>query len=220
METIIVEATKRDVLGKKVKHLRLEGKVPAVVYGREIEPLAIVLDLKSTMKTLSSTSGSTLVTLNVDNDEIAVLVREKQFGIIDRKLMHVDFQAVVLGELIKARARVVLIGVPPAIAELDAMLISGAETVEIECLPKNLIDEIVVDISGLDRFGAGIYVRDLELPEGVSALDSPDTMLALTAAPAVEEEEETTEEDDLMLGISGEPEVIDKGKLEDDSDES
>lgn len=219
MDKIVLNANKRDVFGKKVKHLRVEGKVPAVVYGREIEPLAIVLDQKSTTKTLASTSGSTLVNLNVDGDEIAVLVREKQFGIIDRKLMHVDFQAVVLGEMIKARARVVLTGEAPAVSELMAMLISGAETVEIECLPKDLLDEVVVDVSGLDRFGAGVYVRDLEFPEGVTPLDSPDTMLALTAAPAVEEEE-PDEEDELLLDITGEPEVIEKGKDEEDSEEN
>ncbi|MEN8173574.1 MAG: 50S ribosomal protein L25 [Chloroflexota bacterium] len=219
MDKIVLNANKRDVLGKKVKHLRVEGKVPAVVYGREIEPLAIVLDQKATTKTLASTSGSTLVNLIVDGDEIAVLVREKQFGIIDRKLMHVDFQAVVLGEMIKARARVVLTGEAPAVSELMAMLISGAETVEIECLPKDLLDEVVVDVSGLDRFGAGVYVRDLEFPEGVTPLDSPDTMLALTAAPAVEEEE-PDEEDELLLDITGEPEVIEKGKDEEDSEEN
>jgi len=219
MEKIILDATKRDVIGKKVKYLRIDGKVPAVVYGRDIEPLAIVLDLKSTKKTLASTSGSTLVTLNVEGEEIGVLVREKQFGIIDRNLMHIDFQAVVMGEMIKARARVVLEGEAPAVAELSAMLISGAETVEIECLPKDLLDQVVIDISVLDRFGSGIYVRDLELPEGVTALDSPDTMLALTAAPAIEEEEEE-EEDELLLDITGEPEVIEKGKDEDDSLES
>jgi len=219
MDNIVLDANKRDVLGKKVKHLRIEGKVPAVVYGREIEPLAIVLDQKTTTKTLASTSGSTLVTLNVEGNEIAVLVREKQFGIIDRKLMHVDFQAVILGEMIKARARVVLQGDAPAVSELMAMLISGAETVEIECLPKDLLDEVLVDVSGLDRFGAGIYVRDLEFPEGVTPLDSPDTMLALTVAPAVEEEE-PTEEEDLLLDITGEPEIIEKGKDEEDSDDS
>jgi len=219
MDNIVLDANKRDVLGKKVKHLRIEGKVQAVVYGREIEPLAIVLDQKTTTKTLASTSGSTLVTLNVEGNEIAVLVREKQFGIIDRKLMHVDFQAVILGEMIKARARVVLQGDAPAVSELMAMLISGAETVEIECLPKDLLDEVLVDVSGLDRFGAGIYVRDLEFPEGVTPLDSPDTMLALTVAPAVEEEE-PTEEEDLLLDITGEPEIIEKGKDEEDSDDS
>ncbi len=217
MEKIVLEANKRDLTGKKVKYLRIDGKVPAVVYGREIEPMSIVLDLKSTKNTLASTSGSTLITLSIEGEEIAVLVREKQFGIIDRSLMHIDFQAVVLGEMIKARARVVLDGEAPAIATLSAMLISGAETVEIECLPKDLLDEVVIDISVLDRFGAGIYVRDLDLPEGVTALDSPDTMLALTAAPALEEEEE---EDELLLDITGEPEVIEKGKDEEESDES
>lgn len=216
MEKIVLDANKRDVIGKKVKHLRIDGKVPAVVYGRDIAPIAIELDLKSTKKTLARTSGSTLVTLNVEGEEIGVLVREKQFGIIDRNLMHIDFQAVIMGELIKARAQVVLEGEAPAVAELDAMLISGAETVEIECLPKDLLDQVIIDISVLDRFGAGIYVRDLELPEGVTALDSPDTMLALTAAPAIEEEEEI-EEDELLLDITGEPEVIEKGKDEDDS---
>jgi large subunit ribosomal protein L25 len=180
MEKIVLDATKREVIGKKVKYLRSDGKVPAVVYGRDIESLAIVLDLKSTKK------------------------------------MHIDFQAVVMGELIKARARVVFEGEAPAVAELSAMLISGAETVEIECLPKDLLDQVVIDISILDRFGAGIYVRDLEFPEGVTALDSPDTMLALTTAPAIEEEEEV-EEDELLLDITGEPEVIEKGKDEDDS---
>jgi large subunit ribosomal protein L25 len=179
MEKIVLDATKREVIGKKVKYLRSDGRVPAVVYGRDIEPLAIVLDLKSTKKTLARTSGSTLVTLNVDGE-------------------------------------VVFEGEAPAVAELSAMLISGAETVEIECLPKDLLDQVVIDISILDRFGAGIYVRDLEFPEGVTALDSPDTMLALTTAPAIEEEEEV-EEDELLLDITGEPEVIEKGKDEDDS---
>jgi large subunit ribosomal protein L25 len=78
-------------------------------------------------------------------------------------------------------------------------------------LPRDLPQRIVVDISGLKNIGDGIYVRDIAPPDNVEILDEPDEMIYLITAPAIEEVVEEVE-----VAEGGEPEVIEKGKREDE----
>ncbi len=102
MEKIVIEAKKREVVGKKVKILRREGKLPAVIYGYGIESTAIVMDHKSTNRTLFKAEASSLVTISLDGKEYPTLVREKQWDYIKRSLLHVDFQVVSMTDTIAA----------------------------------------------------------------------------------------------------------------------
>lgn len=216
MDEVVLKAIRRTVLGKQVKAIRREGKLPAVIYGHNLNPVSIVLDLRDTSKSLMGLAPSALVTVDVDGTPHKALVREKQRNKITGILLHVDFLAVSMTEKLRSQVYIEIVGVSPAIKDFDGVLMTGFDEVEVECLPQDLPERLVVDISGLLKIGDGIYVRDLVVPEGVKILEDPDTMVALiTAQAAIEEEvapvvEEVTTE---------EPEIIEHGKKEEEEEE-
>lgn len=220
MSDIVLNAIKRSLIGKKVKTLRHEGKLPAVIYGYNLDATPIALDAREASKTLSTVSSSTLITMNIDGDKHAVLVRERQRDIIRGDLIHVDFQAVSLTETVRAKVRISIEGESPAISEFGALVVTGLEELEIECLPNDLLELIVVDISDLEKVGDAIFVKDIDFPEGITSLDDPETMVAVVTMPAAEPVEEEVEEEELEeeYGLPAEPEVIERGEPREDEE--
>jgi len=218
MEKIVINATHRDVIGKKVKVLRREGKLPAVLFGHGIESTPILMDLVETTKILSSVGSSTLVSIKLDGKEHAALVRERQRDVILRTLLHVDFQVVSMTETVRAQVPIHIGDEEvPAVDKYGAMINTGLDVLEIECLPQDLPDRITVDISVLNEIGDSILVSDIPLPEGIQVLDNLDTLIVVASAPIVEvEEEEEVVEEILVEGA--EPDVIEKGKAEDEEE--
>ena len=214
MEKVIIHASHRDVIGKQVKSLRREGKLPAVVYGHGIKPTPITLEAHETGKVLAGVGASTLITINLEGEEYSVLVRDRQRHVLRRHLLHVDFQALSMTETVRASVALVLSDEEaPAVKTYGALIITGIESLEIECLPSELMDRMVIDISGLEKIGDGIMVKDLSVPEGYIVLDDPETMVVVATAPALEEVEEVVE--DLELEEGAEPEVVGEEELED-----
>ncbi len=125
MEKYVLNADKREVIGKKVKALRREGKLPAVIYGHEIEPMPITLETKQVHQILKQVGANTLISIKVGKDEFLTLVRDIQREVIMRDLLHLDFQAVSLEETITTSLPVVMIGEAPAVTELEGLLIVG-----------------------------------------------------------------------------------------------
>jgi large subunit ribosomal protein L25 len=215
MEKIVLKATRRDVVGKKVKALRREGILPAVIFGYGLEATPIQMDLREITKILASVGSSTLVTVDLDGKEFAVLVRERQRDIIYRTLSHIDFQAVSMTETVRAQVRI-LIGdkEAPAVEKYGAIINTGLDVLEIECLPQNLPDHIDVDVSSLVEIGDSILVKDIPLAEGIHVLDDPEDLIVVASAPISEEELEEVEEGLVEEGAG--PEVIDKGLMEEE----
>jgi len=218
MEKVVIPAEKRTVTGKQVKALRREGKLPAVIYGRHIDPINIVLDTHSASRTLARASSSTLLTIEVDGEQYPTLVREKQLDFIRNSLIHVDFMAVSMTEKITASVGVHFEGEAPAVKEYSAILVTNLTELEVECLANDLPERFVVDVSGLVEIGDGVYVRDIPAPANVEILSDPDEMIIVATAQAaeeVEEEEEAIEGEEELE----EPEVIEKGKKEEGEEE-
>jgi large subunit ribosomal protein L25 len=215
MEKVVLNAEKRNVSGKQVRALRRKGKLPAVIYGRRVEPINISLDAHSASLTLGKLTSSSLVTIAVDGKEYPTLVREKQMNFIKNTLLHVDFMAVSLTEKITANVGIQLEGAAPAVKDFNAILVNGLTELEVECLPTDLPQRFVVDISGLAAIGDGLYVKDVPAPANVEILSDPDEMIVVATAAAVEEVEEVTVEAEE----AEEPEVIEKGKKEEEEEE-
>jgi len=214
MEKVIVQAEKRTVIGKQVKALRREGKLPAVIYGYGIDPISIVLDTRSSSRILARASSSTLVTIELEGKQYPTLVREKQHDFIRNSLIHVDFLAVSMTEKLTANVSVHVHGEAPAVDNFDAILVTGLSELEVECLATDLPESFTVDVSTLTEIGSGIYVRDVPAPENVEILTDPDEMLVLVTAMAAEE----VEEEEALEGEEEEPEVLEKGKKEEDEE--
>jgi len=209
MEKVVLKATKRDVIGKKVGALRRKGKLPAVLYGHHIETTAIMLDAHEGSQTLSHLTSSSLVTIDLDGKEYLALVREKQRDFIKNRLVHLDFQVVSLTEKMRAKVGIELAGTAPAVKDFNAVIHTGLTEMEIECMPEDLPERIVVDISGLAELGDSVRVRDVVLPDKVKILDGLEEIVAVATAPKKEEiiEEAPVEEEAA-------PEVIERGKKE------
>ncbi len=209
MEKVVLKATKRDVIGKKVGALRRQGKLPAVLYGHHIETTAIMLDAHEGSQTLSRLTSSSLVTIDLDGKEYLALVREKQRDFIKNRLVHLDFQVVSLTEKMRAKVGIELAGTAPAVKDFNAVIHTGLTEMEIECMPEDLPERIVVDISGLAELGDSVRVRDVVLSDKVKILDDLEEITAVASAPKKEEiiEEAPVEEEAA-------PEVIERGKKE------
>jgi large subunit ribosomal protein L25 len=220
MEKVVIEATRRDVVGKQVKALRREGKLPAVIYGRRTEPININLDAHSASLVLGRLTPSSLVTIKVDGTEYPTLVREKQRDYIKNRLLHIDFLAVSLDEKIRTSVSVVFRGVSAAVKDQKSVLVKNQEELEVECLPTDLPESIVVDISVLKRPGEGIRVHEVNVSENVHILNDPDTMVAVATFARVEEVGVDVSAAEEVVAEEGEPELsVERGKKEDEEEE-
>lgn len=210
MEDIVLTAEKRAVIGKQVRGLRRQGKLPAVIYGHHIQPVAITLDARETSRLIAGITPSHLITIQVGKEKHTVLVREKQRHPVQGVLQHIDFLAVSMTEKLRANIFIELVGDAPAVKEFDGLLVTGVEEVEVECLPKDLPERIQVDLSGLRQIGDSLHVRDIQFSSAIDILTDPGEMVVLVTAPVIEEAEVGAE------GSAAEPEVIEKGKKEEE----
>ena len=219
MEKVVLKATKRDVVGKGVGALRRSGKLPAVIYGKHTEPINISMDAHSASLTLGKISSSSIVTLDVDGQEYYALVREKQRDFIKNRLLHVDFLAVSLTEKIRAYVTLQFKGVSGAVKDFNAILVHNIEQFYVECLPTDLPESIVVDISSLARPGDGLRVRDIPVADNIRVLEDDDVMVAVATASKIEEALPDAEGVEEGAPEGEEPEIsVERGKKEEDEE--
>jgi large subunit ribosomal protein L25 len=186
MEKIVLKAAKRDVVGKQVGALRRQGKLPAVLYGHNIETTPILLDTYEGSQTLSHLTPSSLVTIDLDGKQYLAQVREKQRDVIKNRILHVDFQIVSRTEKMRTKVGIELTGTAPAVKTFNALIHSGLTALEVECMPQDLPTRIVVDISSLAELGDSVHVRDLVLSDKVKILADLEEVIAIAAAPKKE----------------------------------
>lgn len=215
MDEFVLQADKREAIGKKVKGLRREGKLPAIIYGHGIDPIPISMDYRQTTRSLSSITSSSLVVVEVGGDKITTLIRDRQFDPVTGNLLHVDFLSISMTEKLRTDVGLDFVGDAPAVKNFGGVLVTGLEALEVECFPQDLPDKIDVDISVLEEIGDSLYVRDLTMPEGVELITSEDEMLILVTTPAVEPVEEEVEEE-VEFEEGEEPELVDRGRDEEE----
>ena len=207
MERVVIKATKRDVTGKKVSQLRREGKMPGVIYGHHIEPIAIVMDAREVTRAMIGLTPSSIVTIDIDGEDHAALIRERQRDYLRNKFIHIDFQAVSRTEKIRARIETVLEGTAPAVKNYNGIVLHEKEYIEVEALPEHLPERFIVDISNLNRIGDMIRISDMSIADDVTVFDDVnDVIVSISGVKEEAEEEETASTD--------EPEVVEKGKKE------
>ena len=225
MEKVVLEANKREAVGRQVKALRREGKLPAVIYGRHTDPINIELDARAAGRKLANATSSSLITIKLDGKDIPTLVREKQRDYIKNSLLHVDFLTVSMTEKLSAYVELRFKGVSLAVKDFNAILVQNLEQLNVECLPADLPEYIEVDVSVLENPGDGIRVSDLTIGEKVTVLDDADMMVAVASASKIEaalaelEEAEAEIEGVAVIGeeAEGEPELsVERGKKEDE----
>jgi large subunit ribosomal protein L25 len=215
MQEILLDAEKRELIGKQVKALRRQGKLPGILYGRNIQPTPILMDLRKASRTLVHLAPSALVTVILGGEKHLALVREKQRDFIRGTMKHVDFQVVSMTEKLRVNVTLEVIGLSPAVKDYNGVLVEGLSEVEVECYPQDLPSKISVDVSGLKKIGDSFTVRDLQMPPNVVAMDNPDDMVIIVTAQAAEELVAP-----VAVAAEAEPEVVEKGKKEEGEEEA
>ena len=175
------QGRKKAVAGR----LRRDGKIPAVIYGHTT-PTAITVDAREFRAAFKRISENTVVELHMPGGMHEVLVKDYQRDSITGEILHLDFYEFERGKALRTRVPVRLVGNPAGVKE-GGILERLLHFLDVECLPRNLPEEIVLDITelGLDR---SMHVRDLTLPEGVRVIQAADQVVCLVAHRKAEEE--------------------------------
>ncbi len=192
MERISLSAVTRSAVGKNaVKKVRQEGFVPAILYGRARDPLALSVGRKDLLGALAS-GRNVLIDLTIarDGGNLAdtVMIADVQQDYLRREIVHVDLHQINLSEQLEVDVSVVLIGTAEGVASGGGILEQHRREVTVRCLPTQIPDRITVSVTPLN-VGDSLHVRDLVVAEGIEILTPPEEVLAAIVAPKEEEVE-------------------------------
>ncbi len=220
-EFVITVAQRENVGRRGSAQLRREGRIPAVVYGGDKPPYPITVEentLKELLKSEHGTHSIFLLKLEGSKDERRAMIKEIQTDPVTGRFLHIDFIRVVKGHALQVDMPIELVGDSYGVRH-GGRLDFVTRSVKLELLPKDMFDKLTADITELD-VGDNITVADLEsqLPESAKFLEEPQRVVVLVEAPRKVEEPtpEVEEELELVAEESAEPEVIKKGKEDDE----
>jgi len=199
MEAKTLRAEPRKAAGSgPARRLRKSGKIPAVIYGHH-EPEVITIDAREFRDTVKSVAESAIIHIDLDGKGFDVLIKDYQVDTLSGQTLHLDFFEIERGKKLKTHVAVHHTGTPVGVREGGVLSIPTRE-LDIECLPKDIPEEILIDISELN-IGDSIHVSDITPPAGVEILSNQDQVLALVEHQQreveAEEEEEGVEEGEL-----------------------
>jgi len=189
-----INAKIRETLGKKVKTLRKEGIIPAVLYGEKVKSTPLEIDYNEFEKVYKEAGESTIVKLKTRKEGKNVLIYDVSKDPVTDKFTHIDFYAVRMDKLITTEVPLVFEGESLVVETEDGVLVKNITEVEVEALPTDLPREIKVDISTLRTFDDLIHIKDLKVSEGVKILAEPEEMIVSVIPPRSEEELAALEE--------------------------
>jgi large subunit ribosomal protein L25 len=201
MATIKLDSKKRTMTGKgSARKLRSVGRLPVILYGPEMSPIMLSLDYKQLQKILRGKSAENIIfDLKVDsngkNQSKRVMIKELQKDPVTRDYLHVDFYEISMEKELEVDIPLYLVNTPIGVTE-GGILEHIRREVKISCMPKNLVDKIEIDVSGL-AIGQSLHIEDIDLPSGLKTIEDGDLTIATVVAPSIEEEvvEEELEEE-------------------------
>jgi len=195
-EVTLKATTGRELGSGPSKRLRVDGKVPAVVYGLDQEPVAVTVEWRSLREALITDAGlNVLIDLDIDGDVALTIVKELQRHPIRGNVLHVDFLRVSADTAITIEVPVLMQGEPKAVERENGVVDLVLTTLAVSAKPSDIPNEIVIDISGLE-IGTAIRVADVVLPAGVTTdVDAEETVVNATFGDTVEEEAPAEGED-------------------------
>lgn len=217
-EEIALALKERDVTGKQVKHLRREGMIPAVIHDHGQASVVVMAPTLELTKTYKHAGKHHPVNLTVGKKNYLAIIKDVDLDPKKNQLRHVVFNAIKQDQKVETEVPVHITGEIPAV-KLGLMLITNLDAVEIEALPKDLVDELEIDGSSLAEIGDKITVSQIKVPNGVTILSDPEHPVATIEetkeqiSEAAEEETPEGEEGEAAEGSEGE-EKIAEGKTE------
>jgi large subunit ribosomal protein L25 len=197
MDKIELKVTNREILGKKVKHLRRQGITPVHLFGHGIESLALQCDTGELERVLGQAGQTRLISLKLAKEKKprSAVIREFDRDWRRGQLLHVDFYQVKMEEKIKLEVPIVLVGEAPALKSKTNMLEHELGTLTVECLPAKIPTSLEVDISSLIEPEQAIRVKDVPLDKDITVLNNPELVVAKISLRPVEKVEEKVVEE-------------------------
>jgi len=174
MKKYILLATKRDLVGRKVKNLRAKGEIPATVYGKDVKSVSVAVSSDAFAKIFAEAGETGLVELSLGGETRPVLVHTVQKDPVKGHVLHVEFYQVNLKQKVKTNVPVEFTGEAPAVTGKVGVLLTLIDEVEVEALPTDLPEKILVDVSKLAEIDQEVKVGDIPIPAGVTLLTAPD----------------------------------------------
>lgn len=222
MQQANLEVQPRDRFGKQqARELRKAGGVPAVLYGRAQETVALQLDARTFRQFLRTYGENVIINMEVSAGTTeTVIIKDIQRHPVDKqRLIHADFIRISLDEPVTSAVPLVFVGNPPGV-QLGGILETPLRSVNLRCLPIQMPTELPVDVSNLE-IGDAVHVSDLTLDEDIQILDELDRTIAIVSQPRVQLEEEIEDEDGEGAEEEGaeeptEPEVISRRRGDDE----
>ncbi len=212
MHEVTLVARRREQIGKEhAKKLRRGSQVPAVVYGHGKPAISITVDCQDLLPLFGAGAGdNTIITLKVDGaaQELKAIIREIQTEPLYNKLVHIDFQEILLTEKIKVPVHIHLAGEAPGIKE-GGIIEHILHSVEVSCLPADIPDKIVLDVSGL-RLGHTLHISDITADK-FEVLGAPTQPIVSVIAPRAAEESVAAP---VAAEAPAEPELVGRKKKE------
>ncbi|MCK5533857.1 50S ribosomal protein L25 [bacterium] len=213
---MFLNAEKRPEMTKgEINKLRSQGKLPAVLYGSGQKTVSLIVDEKEFRKIMHTDLGENIViNLKVEGEKKnnhSVIVKEWQIDSIKRDLLHVDFCQISLKKEIIVNVMIETKGEAPGVKEKGGVLEHILRELEVKCLPAKIPHSIIVDISNL-QIGENILVKDIVVPEGLKILNDLGQIAVNIVAPTILEEKPA----EVLSSEAAEPEVISKGKKEEE----
>jgi len=197
-----LSAAPREMIGKTSKRLARANQIPAVVYGRGRDAMAVAVDRHEFELFMSHhAAGAALVELKLEGEKkpVNAMVREVQRSPIKGTILHIDFVAVSMTETVHAVVPLHLLN-DPAGVKAGGVLTINMHEINIEALPGDLPEFLEADVAALE-VGDTLHLSEVDAPKGIKFLDDPEAIVASVQAPRVEVEEVEAEE-------AAEPEVI------------
>jgi large subunit ribosomal protein L25 len=212
MDTMQLNSEIRVQTGKgAARRLRRAGKLPAILYGAETEPIMLAMDYGELKQTLRGRAAENIIfdlAINggTESQSKKVMIKELQRDPVKRDYLHVDLFEISMAKELEVDIPIDLVNTPVGVDQ-GGILQHIRREVKAACLPEDLVDKIEVDVSGLD-IGQSLHIRDISFPPGLKPLDDEDlavvTVVAPTVAAEVEEEEEEGVEEAEVEETEGE----------------
>lgn len=192
MEEIRIKAETRTERGKgPARKLRRQGTIPAILYGRDVQPVALTISSKDWRRLATHARSNAVIKMELTEggsaQERPVMIKNVQKGPVDQKVLHVDFLQISMERAVQVEVPIHLVGTAAGVVN-GGVVEQHLRTVMIESLPGQIPERIDVDISALE-IGDSIHVREISMP-GVKLLDPPEVAVVGITPPEAEEKVE------------------------------
>lgn len=186
-DRVELEIAPREILGKKTKQLRRAGIIPANITGHNEPSQAVQIDEVLFDRLRRAHHSTSILSLKMPDATIqTALIRHVEHAPKSGKIIHVDFSRVSLTERMTMKLPLNFIGESPAVKNEGGVLLHLVETLDVECLASDLVDNVDVDISSLTELDGTLHARDVKLPQGFTLLTDADEPIAKVASTRAE----------------------------------